>query len=189
MALGYVFGEVMALDALQRRRWLVLAGGALVFGFVVLRATNLYGDPMPWTVQKDALFTVFSFVNCEKYPPSLCYLLMTLGPALLALAALEGRDGPLVRPLVVFGRVPLFYYLLHLPLIALTALGLALARFGPQAFEFLSNPASAPENIGFGLPVVYAVWVGIVLVLYLPCLRFMELRRRRKDEWPWLSYF
>ena len=117
MALGYCFGQVFLWEPPRRKRWLVRTGIAITVAFVVLRWINVYGNPLPWSRQHSAVFTVISFLNCTKYPPSLLFLLMTLGPALLALGLLEHvrlRDS---NPLLVFGRVPLFYYVLHLYLL------------------------------------------------------------------------
>jgi uncharacterized membrane protein len=167
MAAGYAFGGY-ALGDRRRIRWIGLGCCAL---FVLLRLVNRYGDPAPWESQPSALFTLFSFVNCEKYPPSLDYLLMTLGPALTLLSLLPDSARGIAKPLVVFGRVPLFYYVLHVFLIH----GLALLA-----------GAGMGSGRGFGLPVVYAIWAGVVLALYLPCRWFMELKRRNKSAW--LSY-
>jgi hypothetical protein len=160
----------------------------LILLFITLRASNLYGDPRPWSLQSTPWLTVLSFVNCVKYPPSLLFVLMTLGPALLALAWFDRPPGPLGRPLVVFGRVPLFYYLLHLPLIHLVALAFAYARYGQVSF-LLPMPffAQLPEGYGYGLPVVYLVWAGVVLTLYPPCLWFAAVKRRHPGAW--MSYF
>src|SRR5262249_26057891 len=136
MAAGYGFGRLWLLDRGPRRRWLLGLGAGLTLLFVVLRAVNRYGDPSPWSAQPSSLFTFFSFINCSKYPPSLLFLLMTLGPALLALALFDRLAGPLSRVFVTFGRAPLFFYLLHLPVIHLVALGLAYARYGEVGFLF-----------------------------------------------------
>src|SRR5262249_4593936 len=116
MAAGYGFGSLFLLEPAQRRKQIFGLGVMLTLAFVLLRWSNLYGDPQPWMPQeRGTLFSVFSFLNCTKYPPSLLYLLMTLGPALMFLALVDGLQIPLTRPLVIFGRVPLFYYLLHIP--------------------------------------------------------------------------
>jgi uncharacterized membrane protein len=184
MAAGYGFGTIWLLDQARRRRWLVGLGLALVLGFVVLRYINRYGDPNPWSVQSTDLLTLLSFLNCTKYPPSLLYVLMTLGPAILVMAWFTPGVGPLGRPLVIFGRVPLFYYLLHTPVIHLTAVVLALVGCGEAGFLFqhpiLMRP---PEGYGFGLPVVYAVWMGVVLLLFPPCYWYATFKGRRRDWW------
>ena len=188
MAAGYGFGGVLIREPVERRKWLLELGGALTALFILLRANNVYGDPDPWSGQKNALFTLFSFLNCHKYPPSLLYVLMTLGPALLALAVLDRGTPRWLKPVLIFGRVPLFYYLLHLPLIHGLAVGVAYLRYG-QAGWLFSNPdapAVRPSDYGYGLPVVYLVWLGVVLVLYPVCRWFAEIKRRRRE--PWLSY-
>jgi uncharacterized membrane protein len=190
MAAGYGFGTLLQLDRPQRRRRLFLLGTALTLGFVLLRAANVYGDPHPWAEQSSPLLTFLSFLNCTKYPPSLLYLLMTLGPAILALAFFDRPLGPLARPIVTFGRVPLFFYLLHIPLIHGGAVLCDTLRFGwsplAAAGPWEIKPGAVPEHYGLSLPLVYVVWIGVVLVLYLPCRWFAEVKRRRRDGW--LSY-
>ncbi|HEX3558314.1 MAG TPA: heparan-alpha-glucosaminide N-acetyltransferase domain-containing protein [Pyrinomonadaceae bacterium] len=195
MAVGYAFGRLLLFERERRRRILLQVGAASVALFVVLRATNIYGNPRPWTAQASGWFTFLSFINTLKYPPSLLYLLMTLGPAILALALFDrapGKEpGRLARPFVVFGRVPMFYYLLHVPLIHLFALAFAYAGGGPVGWLFrnwlISTPPDArPAEWGYGLPVVYAVWACVVAALYPLCRWFAGVKARRRDAW--LSY-
>ncbi len=184
MALGFCAGTVMTQEAPSRRRWLVRVGLAATVAFVVLRALNVYGDPQPWT--KPGLL---SFLRVVKYPPSLDFLLMTLGPALLVLAWLDTRRFAPESPLLVFGRVPLFYFLLHLYLIhALTAV-LALLRYGHAGFAFGSAPSmdSYPTGYGYSLPTVYLIWLAVVALCYPPCRWFAGVKQRRRDLW-WLTY-
>jgi uncharacterized membrane protein len=185
LAAGYGLGPLWLVDRPRRRHLLLALGTALTLLFVVLRATNVYGDPQRWSLQARGWFTVLSFVNCTKYPPSLLYVLMTLGPALLALAWCDREPGPLGRPLVTFGRVPLFYYLLHVPLIHALALGLAYAGHEDPSFLF-RHPATAQRPEGYGLPVVYLVWLGVVVALYPACRWFAGVKRRHPGSW--LSY-
>jgi uncharacterized membrane protein len=117
MAAGFALGSVMLLEPAHRRRWLIRVGVAVTLGFVLLRATNVYGDPAPWAPHDTLSATVLSFLNTEKYPPSALYLAMTLGPALVALAGFESARGKLARVFITFGRVPLFYYVTHLLLL------------------------------------------------------------------------
>ncbi|MBI4661082.1 MAG: DUF1624 domain-containing protein [Verrucomicrobia bacterium] len=168
MAAGYAFGSVVLREPQRRQRSFLTLGAGLFALFVVFRALNQYGDSSRWSVQKDTFFTFFSFINCTKYPPSLLYLLMTLGPALILLAFLDRGTPRVLEPVLVFGRVPLFYYLLHLPLIH----GLAVAL--------------RPAGVGYDLPMIYAVWIGVILILYPACRWFAEFKRRRRDAW--LSY-
>jgi uncharacterized membrane protein len=198
MAAGYAFGALMRQSALDRRRLLLWLGTASIVLFVFLRATNLYGNPhSPDTYtcgdfhwQASFSKTLIAFLDTEKYPASLQFLLMTLGPGFLALAALERlrfHDSGLTSwfgcVLLVFGRVPLFYYVLHLYLIHLFAIAVALALHQP-VYSLLHLDASQPwTSYSHGLPFVYAMWIAVVLVLYLPCRCLMELKRRRRDWW------
>jgi uncharacterized membrane protein len=173
MASGYAFGPVLLQPPGRRRPILVGLGLALMAGFVILRASNAYGDPRPWSPQSSPIYTAMSFLNCLKYPPSLLFLMMTLGPAILALAALDHGAGRLGGPLLVFGRVPLFFYLLQWPL----AHGLAVA------FAALRGQ---PPGYGPGLPIVYLMTAVTLVLLYYPCRWFADVKRRRRDAW--LSY-
>jgi uncharacterized membrane protein len=181
MALGYCFGTVFLLPRARRRKWLFGLGALLTLAFVFLRAVNVYGDPHPWSWQADAALTVLSFINCHKYPPSLLYLLMTLGPAIIALACFDHDLGPAAKPLVTFGRVPMFYYLLHVPLIHGMAVAVALARYGPEIRQ-----DHLPQDYGYSLPVVYLVWILVLCILYPPCRWFSSVKQRHR--WAWLSY-
>jgi uncharacterized membrane protein len=181
MAAGYALGPVIQLDAKARRRWLLMFGGAVTAGFVLLRATNLYGDPAPWTMQETWSATVLSFLNCEKYPPSLLFLMMTLGPALLMLASFDHARGRVAQWLRTFGRVPFFFYVIHLYVIHGLAVGFALATStapGPLSPE---RPVTA-----LGLPGIYLTWLVVLTALYPLCSWFAGLKQRR-IEW-WWSY-
>jgi uncharacterized membrane protein len=191
---GYCFGQVFLMEPAKRRQIMLRAGLALMIAFVVIRAVNLYGDPGPWAHQTSGVFTVLSFLNCTKYPGSLDFLLMTLGPSLLLLAYLDRRTFKAGNPLIVFGRVPMFYFILHFYLIhALVALA-AWLRYGRSASAFIFNllpsmggPAQLfPANFGYPLWVVYAVWILTVVLLYPLCRWFARVKATRSD-W-WLSY-
>jgi len=187
MGAGYLFGRFLLQDEAPRRRSLVRLGLGMIAAFVVLRAVNVYGDPAPWTLQSGPLRTALSFINTWKYPPSLLYLLMTLGPAIAVLPLLERWKGGAARFITVFGRVPLFYYVLHLFLIHALAVAAAEITTGDAGFLFSNTfPGMGPDAYGFSLPVVYLVWVVVIGILYFPCRWFADLKRRRKD--PWLSY-
>ena len=130
-------------------------------------------------------------LNATKYPPSLVFLLMTLGPALLLLSWLDRGTPRALTPALVFGRVPLFYFLLHLPLIHALAVAVCYARYGAAHWMFespsLANyPFAAPPGWGVSLPVVYALWAAVVIALYAPCRWFAAVKARRHDAW--LSY-
>ena len=183
---GYGLGPILQLDRGRRRLILLGLGVALTAAFVALRALHLYGDPRPWTVQKDSLRTVMAFLACTKYPPSLQFLLMTLGPALIVLAAVDRRSGPPFKPLITYGRVPLFYYLLHFPLIHGLAVAWAWQRYGRTDWLF-ANPGlfspRPPFDGGMSLPGVYLVWILVVVALYWPCKWFAGVKRRHPGGW------
>jgi uncharacterized membrane protein len=184
MAGGYAFGSLYLNPALRARACVGL-GIALCFTFVAVRGLNGYGDPQPWAAQPDGLFTLLSFVNVTKYPPSLLYVCMTLGPGLLLLHALARGSGWFLTALQTLGRVPLFAYVMHLAILHLLAGFTALALgFGPsvltQLFMFF------PKAWGFGLGGVYVAWFVVLALLYPLCAWFAALKRRRHDVW--LSY-
>jgi uncharacterized membrane protein len=193
MALGYCLGSLYAtgFPAERRKKILFRLGVFAILLFVVLRFTNLYGDGSHWKAQSTALFSLLSFLRTSKYPPSLLYLLMTLGPALLFLSLMERRPGSLGRKITVYGRVPLFYYVLHIYLLHLIAL-FATAFCGHvwkdmvlDHFMGFDNPGL--NGYGFSLGVVYLVWAFVVVALYPLCLRYDRYKRTNKDKW-WLSY-
>jgi uncharacterized membrane protein len=177
MAAGYALGPAMQLEPEGRQRFLLRLGAAVTLGFVLLRATNLYGDPAPWTVQENWLSTVLSFLNCEKYPPSLLYLMMTLGPALMLLAAFEHARGAFARGLAIFGQVPFFFYVVHIYLIHSLAVAAGVAIMG----TLTNTPA-----IGLGLAGFYLVWLLVLMLLY-PLCRWFAVLKERRTEW-WWSY-
>lgn len=174
IAAGYVLGPVMQLEGGTRQRLLFMLGAAVTLGFVALRVTNLYGDPVPWTVQETWLSTFLSFINCEKYPPSLLYLMMTLGPALMLLASFEHVRGSFADVLATFGRVPFFYYVIHIYLIH----GLAVATTLAVTGALTSTP-----TIGLSLAGVYLVWLLVLLVLYPICRWFAGVKEHGTGRW------
>ena len=187
MAAGFAFGEIFTLDRARRTRILYALGGGLIVLFALIRGLNLYGDPGTWSVQGTPGMSLVSFLSCQKYPPSLLYLAMTLGPAIALLPLLERWKGKGAGFFLVFGRVPMFYYILHIYLIHLLAIGTA-AAMGLNVGFLLSAPFfSTPDpGWGFGLAAVYAFWAVTVLLLYPVCRWFAGVKSRRKD--PWLSY-
>lgn len=190
-AAGYGLGPVFAWPAERRRAFLFRLGTGVTAVFLVLRAINVYGDPGRWAAQKSAAFTALSFLNTAKYPPSLLFLTMTLGPATLLLWCFDGGTPRILRPVLVFGRVPLFYFALHPVLIHLLAVAVCYASYGHVHWMFESPgpgqyPMTLPPGWGFSLPVVYAIWVFVVVALYPLCTWFASLKRRSKN--PWLSY-
>jgi len=182
MAAGYALGPVLAV----RRRLLVRLGLALTAGFIVLRATNLYGDPAPWAMQSTWTATVLSFLNCEKYPASLLFLMMTLGPALLFLAVFADARGQLANWITTFGRTPFLYYVAHLYLIHLLAVVYALAVFGDASVVTGLRMMTKPPGYGLPLPGNYVVWLLVVVSLY-PLCRWLAALKQLRREW-WWSY-
>jgi uncharacterized membrane protein len=200
MAAGFAFGAL--LQRPDRRKWILTIGICATALFFLLRGINLYGNGLaggpgryahsagPWSVQSSFSLTVISFFNTLKYPPALDYLLMTLGPALILLGLLDGTTarGWMARILMVFGRVPMFYYLLHIYLLNILALVTSIAFHQPIWHgTVIADFAQRPLGYGHGLPFIYAMWLTAVAILYLPCRWFMELRSRHRD-WTWLSY-
>jgi uncharacterized membrane protein len=183
IALGFGLGGWFAKPAPERQRLLLRAGLLATLGFVALRALNVYGDPKPWSVQSSSVFTLLSFLNCEKYPPSLAFLLMTLGPILLVLWLFERTSRPLPAKLVTLGRVPLFFYVAHLYLLRFAAAPLAFARFGPSAFKPPPGHAGSPE---LPLWTAYLALAVVLLILYPACRWFA--RKKAESASPWLSY-
>jgi uncharacterized membrane protein len=185
MALGFVAGPAVFSRDPQVSRRLAWAGGLILFAFVALRRLNLYGDPSLRVEDGDPAMMVISFLNTTKYPPSLLYLLLTLGPGLVALAVFRRARGPLAGVFVTFGRVPFLFYVAHLYLVHSIAVAAGVAQ-GFPASSMLTYFRDLPKGYGFGLPVVYLVWVGVVAVLYPLCRRYAELKARSR-AW-WLSY-
>jgi uncharacterized membrane protein len=182
IAVGYALGAVLTAQAETRRRTLVRLGVGLTLAFLVLRAWNGYGDPAGWTIHTSTRRSLLSFFDATKYPPSLLFLLMTLGPSLLLLVAADAWRGVAGDVLALIGRVPLFYYLLHLGVIHTLALIIGtLAGFEPGAF--LTAWPFLPRGWGYGLPVIFAVWAAVVLALYPACRWFAAVKAGRPDSW------
>ena len=192
-ALGYALGRIYRQNAERRRTFLRYGGIGLTVAFAVLRTFNVYGDPAPWTVQASDGLTLVSFLNVTKYPPSLLFLLMTLGPAFLILRALDERTPWVLRPALVFGRVPLFYFVLHLTLIHLLAVIVCYAQNGAVHWMFESpEPRGVSVHAAAGLGPVAAgdlrAMVVVVLLMYPVCAWFVGVKRRQHTAW-WVSYF
>jgi uncharacterized membrane protein len=190
-AVGYGLGQVFQWDVERRRAFLLRLGLGLMAAFVLLRFLNVYGDPRPWSPQESPVFTVLSFLNTMKYPPSLLYLMMTLGPALLLLRVFDSGIPRLLRPALIIGKVPLFYYVLHILLIHSVAVVASYLRFGEVSWMFQSPtidrfPITQPPGWPLGLPAIYLIWIGVVVVLYPLCRWFAAVRQRRHEAW--LSY-
>jgi uncharacterized membrane protein len=192
MAAGYAFGAVFSLEPERRKRVLLRMGAGAIVLFVVLRALNVYGDPRPWTGDASEGWwpAVRTFLNTTKYPASLLFLLMTLGPAIALLAFLERPRNRLTSALETFGRVPMFYYLLHIPLIHLLAIGVSLMRTGAvEPWLFENHPmwmSSAPEGYRWSLWLLYLVTVVAVGILYVACRWYARVKRESRH--PLLRY-
>jgi uncharacterized membrane protein len=197
MSAGYVFGQIYLLERARRRRLLSILGSVLIAAFLLLRLTNVYGNPPvgqggvsqgEFHIQPTLEKNVILFLDVEKYPPSLQFLLMTLGPSFLLLAWLDKTYVPRgLGPLLTFGRVPMFFYVLHLYVIHLLAVAAAALRHQPVGWLFHGAfLAGSPDGYGYNLPFIYVMWITAVAILYLPCRWFAALKQRRKD-W-WLSY-
>jgi len=194
ITLGYYLGQIYKsdVDPARRKKTLRLLGIATIAGFILIRAINVYGDPNPWSAQRNTVYTILSFLNVSKYPPSLCYILMTLGPAFLFLSATEGPLNALSSKIAVFGRVPFFYYILHIYLFHAIALFAAMAQGHPASdmTNFTNWVTNNPQlkGYGFGLGGVYLVWIIVVLALYPLCKRFDVYKRAHQAQKKWLSY-
>jgi len=193
MMLGYCFGKLYQskIDPVRRRRILLWMGTGLVLLFIILRFTNVYGDPVPWATQpRGSTYTFLSFLNLNKYPPSLLFLCMTIGPGILFLALTEKVQNGFTRVMNVYGRVPMLYYILHfyiihiLLVITFYAQGFGSKDIVPQGLPFYFKP----NGIGFGLIGVYAVWIFVVVVLYPICKKYDKYKTAHIQEKPWLSY-
>jgi len=193
MALGFCLGPLLLERDTSRKR-LIAIGATMTIAFLIVRALNVYGDPAPWARQSSTVFTALSFLNTTKYPPSFAFLLMTLGPALILLGVLERAPFTERHPLIVFGRVPLFYFVLHFYAAHAVAVLLATIHYGRAAWAFMLQPVPSmggpenafPPNFGYDLWVTYVVWIVIVAGLYPLCAWFARYKSRHR-AW-WVSY-
>jgi len=194
LAVGYCVGQLYRpkTDAGERKSILLCLGAGAITLFIVLRALNIYGDPTHWSIQKDAVFSLLSFLNVTKYPPSLLYVLMTLGPAMLFLALSEKEKNAWTERVLIFGRVPMFYYITHIYGAHLLAVvGAAISIHNWRIMFFLpTRPAWVPglKGYGFDLLTVYAVWLTVILLLYPFCKRFDRYKRAHQSTKWWLQY-
>jgi uncharacterized membrane protein len=190
-AAGYGLGQIYDWNTERRRTFLLRLGIGISVAFVLLRAINIYGDPFRWATQRTVLFTVLSFLNTTKYPPSLLFLLMTLGPAMIFLWLIDTHTPHLLRPALVIGKVPMFYFLLHFFFIHLLAVVICFARYGHihwmfQSPDLANFPVTPPPGWGLTLPFVYLLWVVVVATMYPLCHWYAVLKQRSSN--PWLSY-
>jgi uncharacterized membrane protein len=186
MFVGYGAAGLFELTASQRNKWLIRIGMALILAFIVIRALNVYGDPQPWNPDAGGIAAyIMSFLGTTKYPPSLLYILMTLGPAAIACVYVDRLYVPIRNALATLGRAPLAFYVAHLYLIHVMAILLGVAQ-GYRAQQFFTHYRFFPEGFGVGLPGVYLIWMTVVAILYPLCRWVSAVKARRKD-W-WLSY-
>jgi uncharacterized membrane protein len=197
MAAGYAFGKIVVLEPAPRGRLCLAIGLSAIALFLVLRGFNLYGDPRPWHVATQGrngtppMPALFSFLNTAKYPASLCFLLMTLGPIITLMPLIESFSGGIARRVSLFGRVPFFYYMLHIPLIHALALVVSKVRLGfVSPWLFTNHPMGnpePPEGYAWSLPLLYLIWAIAIVLLYFACRWFAAVKAKRAD-W-WLQYF
>jgi uncharacterized membrane protein len=191
MSLGYCLGYVYVnYDAANRKKFLIVAGLITIALFVVIRYINLYGDPAPWSSHNTVTQTMMSFLRVSKYPPSLLYLLATLGPAMVFLAFTERASDWLSDKLITIGRVPMFYYLIHLFMIHLGAmLAAQLTGYGWTSMVLEGWVSFSPglQGYGFSLPIVYIIWLSMVAGLYFLCRWYERYKKAHSYQW-WLSY-
>lgn len=181
MSVGYAFGTFFHFEETKRRRIMFAVGILATAGFVLLRFINAYGDSSRWSPQADWQLTIISFFNTTKYPPSLLYLVMTLGPAIAILPYLEKWTGRIAGWFTTFGRVPLFYYILHIPLLHLLSILLAASRYGFSAVRTF-GPGNVPADYGYSLGVTYLFWIGTVIVLYPLCVWYAEVKKKSTSK-------
>jgi hypothetical protein len=193
MAFGYYAGYLFTpgYNDAKRRKIFLLLGTASIVLFIIIRYSNFYGDPVRWTIQKNNVFSLLSFLNVTKYPPSFLYTLITLGPAFIFLALFENLRNTWTRRITIFGRTPMFYYLAHILLIHLFAVAGAVIsgyKWEDMILTTMVNSAPALKGYGFNLLTVYIVWMGLVLLLYPCCKWFDRYKRTHHSTQRWLSY-
>ena len=192
ISLGYCFGTIYekGYDILMRKKLLLYLGIGAILLFITIRSINMYGNLLPWIAQKNSVYTIMSFLNVTKYPPSLDFALITLGPALLFLYAIEGVQNKFTEFTITFGRVPLFFYFMHILIIHIAAMFAIIANGGLFTDSIWNNALMDSGRLGkfgFGLGVVYLVWIGVIFVHYPFCNWYMKYKLNNKEKW-WLSY-
>jgi uncharacterized membrane protein len=188
MLAGFAAGRLFTLSVEERKATFLRLGMASLALFVLLRLINRYGDPLHWTTQKNALFTFLSFINVNKYPPSLLFTLVTLGILLLVLSVAEGRDNRTTRFLLIYGQVPMFYFIVHFYILHLLLIITVLLQGYPWSeLPFAGGQFGRPPGAGLPLAAVYAIWITVVLVLYPICLRYGRYKQAHREK-EWLRY-
>jgi uncharacterized membrane protein len=193
LVIGYYLGSVFAdsYNAEKRKKTLLFLGVGSIGLFILLRSVNLYGDSAHWSAQKSAIFSLLSFLNVSKYPPSLLYILVTLGPALIFLALTENLRNSFTAKIQVFGRVPMFYYIIHIYLIHMLAVGAAVISVHKWQDMILRNRVNATPELkgyGFNLITVYIIWIGVILIMYPLCKWLGRYKSTQQSKYRWLSY-
>lgn len=186
MLVGFATGKLFELQPVRRKDIFKKIGWSALLLFVVIRFVNVYGDSAPWSVQKQGVYTFLSFMNVTKYPPSLVFCLITLGIMFLILLFSEGREGRIMNIVSVYGKVPLFYFLVHFLLIHLTLLAiLFLEGFHWSQLDFVSGTFGRPKGVGSGLSLwgIYLLWMAVVVVLYKPCVWYGQYKSTHKNWW------
>ena len=190
MILGYCLGKLYldSTDSKYRKKFLLTTGITMIALFIVIRFINAYGDMHHWSHQKTAIFTILDFINTTKYPPSLLYMLMTIGPALIFIPFAENISNPLSKMITVFGKVPFFYYILHIFLIrSLSWIFFFSSGHSWAQLDFTHfREGQIPEGIGYPLWVVYVVWICVIIILYFPCKWYSRYKETHHQLW--LSY-
>jgi len=188
MMVGYCFGLIMTIEPDRRRRLLLIIGTVTLIMFFILRFNFSYGDPFKWSAGDSLLQSIFTFMHCTKYPPSLEFLLMTLGPMFIVLSLFQNCSGKIMEPLKTFGRVPLLFYLIHLPLIHGFAVILEIIKGQNVQWLFRSfPPVNKPYHYGYEIYWVYLIWVFIIILMY-PLCSFLSSQKQKRKGW-WVGYF
>jgi uncharacterized membrane protein len=186
---GFGCGSLFELSPEKRKKIFLRIGAAALLLFCLIRFANIYGDPSPWAVQKTSLFSFLSFINVTKYPPSLLFILLMLGIMFLILFFAEGISNRITNFFIVYGNVPLFYFIVHLYLIhILMFVMLFMQGFGIKDLQFGVLQFGRPQKeSGVGLPIIYLIWIGVVLVLYPLCRWYGKYKMTHKEK-EWLRY-
>lgn len=186
MLVGFASGKLFEWPVERRKQVFFKIGSLALAMFIAIRLLNFYGDPVPWSHQHNATFTFLSFINVTKYPPSLQFCLITLSFMFLMLALSEGSENKISRIITVYGRVPLFYFIAHFFLIHFLMVGLMLLQgFTWDQLDFASGNFGRPDNVQSGVPlwIVYGIWIGVVIMLYKPCLWFGKYKSEHTGWW------
>jgi uncharacterized membrane protein len=192
MALGYVFGSLyhQEFDPVRRKKWLLWMGIICIALFIILRTFNIYGEPSRWDTQKSGIFTIMSFLNTTKYPMSLLFLLMTIGPAFIFLYATENIRNKITGAVIIFGRVPFFFYVIHIYLAHLFGM-LGLIYSGRSWSDYIMTQnwfgSELLANYGFNLYIVYLIWILVIIIMFPLCKWYNTYKMNNRNKW-WLSY-